>query len=197
MAQVKDGSNQRLMYLQSGQEGSENWHYYHQTRLGEGKLGAATQEISCLAGLPNWIKKTNHSLCQTAINALANDPNVNALETATLACHTNVNSHHEYVRPSNKSKMNYTAALEVKTESTEPTDELVANAPPRTQQMPPPPPRARVPPSQSMQYYNQPMETNTAHAHPFHPHAEGAAFPPPPAHQNPFQQYQHGPSGFI
>ena len=113
MSQAKPGI--RMQYLASGRPGSQNWRYHEDIRMGDSSLGECTKSIAKLAGLPNWEKKTNHCLRQSAITDMVNNPDVTDIEAAKHARHKGTGTLPAYVRPTAQQEANRAAALEIKT----------------------------------------------------------------------------------
>ena len=55
--------------------------------IGRNTIAGFLRELARKAGIPHWEKVGNHDSRQGAIDKLANDPNVNAVETQKAARH--------------------------------------------------------------------------------------------------------------
>ena len=87
------------------------WCFHDTKRMGESAVGACMKQLAEMAGIPEWRKKTNHCLRQHTITSLANNPNVNRVETAAVARHKCTKTQDTYTRPTEKSEVQRNLAL--------------------------------------------------------------------------------------
>lgn len=71
--------------------------------MGKNTIGNLLPNLAKAAGIKEWRKKTPHTLRQYFITTLANNPSVNAAETARLARHEDLSSQNAYIRTNDKS----------------------------------------------------------------------------------------------
>jgi len=101
----------KLEYLKSGAQGSKQWLFHDTKRMGQNAVGACLQQLAEMAGISEWRKKTNHTLRQHTITELANNPNVNRVETAKVARHKCTKTQDTYTRPTEQSEVQRNLAL--------------------------------------------------------------------------------------
>jgi hypothetical protein len=78
--------------------GHKNVYYNYKEPMGQNTIGNFLKELCKLAGIPDWKTKTNHCLRAWAITQLANDPNVNQVETAHAVHHTLTQAQSAYIK---------------------------------------------------------------------------------------------------
>jgi hypothetical protein len=89
--------------LRYNAQGFDKVLYSLNERVGVNTIGEFLREICKLAGVPNWQEKTNHCLRKWAITTLANNPNVNQVETANTARHSSIQAQNAYIESNHQS----------------------------------------------------------------------------------------------
>ena len=79
--------------------------------VGKNTIAEYLPALACAAGIQEWQSKSPHALRAYFITKLANDPEVNAKETAEKSRHKNVSSQNAYIHANEKSAVKSFKAL--------------------------------------------------------------------------------------